>query len=285
MLPSPRKTPRKATTKGKEPARIESVSRDIFRASKAKIPKKISGTTLESFTAEEIHEDFAIHNDSRDRIPQKDEGSIFYNPPESPKQKKRPSKQVKIPGEGSRNVEEAAGRDDGMLITFRGRTFYRHFAKPSNSDSEEPDELAVDAEGNPLERPLSAKQIQPKLLWPTPPTEQKTTAAKEEDDEEATTDVEDAHTAESDSDPSTPSPTSRKIKTPTAPRFGARALSPPTTQRTTRSVNKLAKSPSQPALNYKKWGAVAKSHRSTVTPAKRQGDPLPRDRVKRVRDP
>jgi hypothetical protein len=118
MLPSPRKTPRKATAKGKEPAHIESVSRDIFRSSKAKIPKKISGTTLESFTAEEIHEDFAIHNDSRDRIPKKDEGSVFYNPPESTKQKKRPNKQVKIPGEGSRNVEDAAGRDDGMLITL-----------------------------------------------------------------------------------------------------------------------------------------------------------------------
>lgn len=107
------------------------------------------------------------------------------------------------------------------------------------------------------------------------------------DDEEAATDVEDTTLGATDSPPTTPI---RKGKTPNAPRFLA---SPPTTQRTTRSMDKLGDQPTpiegtrraQPVLNYNKWGSVAKTHKSNTVSAKRSGEPLPQNRAKRPRAP
>lgn len=162
----------------------------------------------------------------------------------------------------------------------RGKTFYRHFAKPGNRDSEELDELATDA-GDSIHSNLSPKQLKPKLLWPKNPTEQDDAIA----DEEAATDVEDADLGAADSPPTTPI---RKGKTPNAPKF---LTSPPSTQRTTRSMDKLGDQPTpvegtrraQPVLNYNKWGSVAKSHKSSVASVKRSGEPLPQNPAKRSR--
>ena len=120
MLPTPTKTPRKPAT-AKEEADIDSISRDIFRSTSrsTRVPKKISGSTLESFKSEDVDQEFAIYNDSCNRIPEKDEGNPFFNPTPC-KQKKRPSEQkrVRVPGHGSYSIEEAVHRDDGMLFNL-----------------------------------------------------------------------------------------------------------------------------------------------------------------------
>ena len=102
-----------------------SVSRNIFPSDNdlqlgdrsGRIPKKLTGSTLESFVAEDADQDFAIFNDSCNRIPEKDESNPFYNPPPAkPEKRQTKRKMVRIPGEGSRPIEEAVGRPDGMLM-------------------------------------------------------------------------------------------------------------------------------------------------------------------------
>lgn len=123
-LLTPAKTPRKPPT-AKQAAEMASVSRKIFPSSddallngRAKrAPKKISGSTLESFVAEDAEQEFAIYNDPCNRIPQKDDSNPFYNPPanQSPERRSK-QKQIMIPGEGLQDIEKAAGREDGMLM-------------------------------------------------------------------------------------------------------------------------------------------------------------------------
>lgn len=120
MLPTPTKSPRKTAMEKKE-ADVDAVSRDIFRSTNrsTRVPKKISGSTLESFKSEDVDQDFAIYNDTCNRIPQKDDSNPFFNPTPC-KQKKRSSesKRVRVPGHGSYSIEEAVHRDDGMLFNL-----------------------------------------------------------------------------------------------------------------------------------------------------------------------
>ena len=96
---------------------------------------------------------------------------------------------------------------------------------------------------------------------------------------------------ESDSAPPSPATPAPKRRAPNAPKFAP--FSPPSTQRTTRSTDKLAGDfasakggrSSQPILNYNKWGAVAKTHKSATAATKRAGEPLGRDHAKRSRTP
>lgn len=122
MLPTPTKTPRKPTT-AKQTAEMDSVSRNIFPTKNPELTtrsgrtsKKISGSTLESFIAEDPDQDFTIFSDSCNRIPQKDESNPFYNARASKPTKSHKKRQVKIPGEGMESIERAAGRTDGMLM-------------------------------------------------------------------------------------------------------------------------------------------------------------------------
>lgn len=121
MLLTPKKTPSKAPTT-KEGAAIDSLSRDIFGSTSTRVAKKISGSTLESFTAEDVNQDFDIFNDEpNSRIPQKDRSNPFYNPQPSPSTSKKASgkaRQVHVPGHGWQSLEEAARRDDGMIASL-----------------------------------------------------------------------------------------------------------------------------------------------------------------------
>lgn len=158
-----------------------------------------------------------------------------------------------------------------LTLYSRGKRFYRHFPKPANTDSDELDELAVEGREK-------ANFTPARLLWP------KKEAKRDDDaiaDEEAATDVED-DVVEAELDiPSTPV---RKGKQPNHKHLA----SPPTTQRTTRSMDKLGGAPaggSQRAqLSLSKWGSVAKSsHKSSVTSVKRSGEPLTPDGAKKSR--
>ncbi|KAF4124366.1 hypothetical protein GMORB2_5032 [Geosmithia morbida] len=269
MLPTPTKTPRKPPT-AKQTAELDSVRRDIFSPSlssrAARTPKKISGSTLESFLAEEVAQDFTIFSDSCNRIPEKDESNPFYNPRPSKQTKAQGKrKHVRIPGEGMESIEKAAGREDGLLMNFRGKTIYRPLSKPGNDESEDADELAD-------ERSFSKRKLEPRLLFPKESMQEKVVNPEEEE----VTDIEDGNL---DSEPPSPDTPPRTRKIPNAPKFPA---SPPPTQRTTRSADKLAsaKRATQPVLNF---GSVAKSHKSSATATKRSGEPLGRDAPKRSR--
>lgn len=136
---------------------------------------------------------------------------------------------------------------------------------------------------------MSSRKLAPKLLWPTKSEQE---PDEVDDEEEAATDVEDMNMAEMDSAPASPATPAPKRKAPNAPKFAP--FSPPSTQRATRSTDKLANEStpaksgrtSQPVLNYNKWGAVAKTHKSAAAAtAKRAGGPLGRDNAKRSRVP
>ncbi|KAG9257791.1 uncharacterized protein F5Z01DRAFT_647096 [Emericellopsis atlantica] len=286
-LLTPTKTPRRTKTMKEFSGRVlPSVDESVLSRT-GRTFKKISGSTLESFVAEEQDQDFAIFSDPRNGIPQKDEGSPFYNPPPAPK---RPAhlkrKTVRIPGEGSKLIDEAVHREDGMVMNFRGKTYFQPITRSAADDSNEIDELS---QGDGSLSHVKAKPFKPRLLWPSKKTEDKDLI----DEEEAATDIEDANLPESDDLPASPvTPVRNRTTkaTPNAPKF---PVSPPATQRTTRSTEKLAHpTPSrskagrsqQPALNYNKWGSVAKTRKTATTTGKRVADePLGQDRPKRAR--
>lgn len=128
MLPTPSKTPQKPPC-DKAAANIKSIARNLFSSeiSEMETPKKrtmkYTGVSMDSFAVEEVEDPIEIFTDSRDRLPTKDRTEVnpFYGeasmPPEpSKRQSKR--KQVNIPGEGARTVEDASRREDGMVYTL-----------------------------------------------------------------------------------------------------------------------------------------------------------------------
>ncbi|KAF4978783.1 hypothetical protein FZEAL_4897 [Fusarium zealandicum] len=243
MLPTPSKTPQKPPNE-KTTANIKSFARNLFATTeedadadampspKKRRSKKYTGISLESFTAEEVEDPIEIFTDTRDRVPARDESenNPFYGDIQEPESPKRRSKRkVKVPGEGVKTIDEASGREDGMVYVFRGKKFFRKF---SEYDAEDLDELQGEEEDDEvyLSRPLTRAAIKPRLLFQSQKTEE------EIDEEEAVTDVEDL-----DDEPVVPeTPTKfrqERASTPEAPKFAP--VSPPDTRRITRSVNKL----------------------------------------------
>jgi hypothetical protein len=91
-------------------------------SSKKRVPKKYSGLTLDSFTAEALDDDsIEIFTDSKDRVPERDESAEnpFYGRA-APEPSKRRSKRrnVSVPGEKAQTVEEASERQDGMVYVL-----------------------------------------------------------------------------------------------------------------------------------------------------------------------
>jgi hypothetical protein len=124
-LATPKQTPYKTPTESNQD--IGSVARNLFGGSatdssigtNAKKPKKYSGLTMDSFTAENVDDTFDIFTDSHERIPQKDVSAEnpFYNEsqarPESGRT--RSQKKVMVPGVGHISIEEASRRTDGSV--------------------------------------------------------------------------------------------------------------------------------------------------------------------------
>lgn len=129
MLPTPVKTPRKAPTET-QAASIEAVARNLFvdddaltTPLKKRTPKKYTGMSLESFTAEAVQDDIQIFTDSHDRVPEVDNSveNPFYgsNTEAQPEPRLRRSKRkVTVPGEGAQHVDEALQREDGMVYVL-----------------------------------------------------------------------------------------------------------------------------------------------------------------------
>lgn len=238
MLPTPSKTPSKPPTKEGVKG-LQSFARNLFQSeedvmpnNKKRAPKRYSGMTLDSFTAEAADDSIEIFTDSRERLPERDERAEnpFYGETVAEPTKRRSKRRnVSVPGEKSHTVEEASERQDGMVYVFRGKRFFRKFAPEMDA--------AGPATDNDVPSSFSRTAIKPRLLFPVQKTAQPT---GDDVDEEATTDIEDAIETdlEEEAVPQTPVKSQPKgVNTPSAPKFAP--MSPPDTKRTTRSTNKL----------------------------------------------
>lgn len=124
-LATPKQTPYKMPTESNQ--EVGSVARNLFGGpatdssigTNAKKPKKYSGLTMESFTAENVDDGFDIFTDSHERIPQKDASAAnpFYNDGQvtSESSRTRSQKKVMVPGVGLIPIEEASRRTDGSV--------------------------------------------------------------------------------------------------------------------------------------------------------------------------
>lgn len=136
MLPTPAKTPRKRNVQ--EAPALKATARVLFPAQpvasaealpttrkKARKGKKYNGFSLDSFTEGDGGEEgqIAIFTDSRDRLPEVDEGddNPFYVKGDAAELNgSRVSKRRKVSEEvkKSSKVEEALKRDDGMVYVL-----------------------------------------------------------------------------------------------------------------------------------------------------------------------
>ncbi|KAI0477502.1 hypothetical protein GGR56DRAFT_411905 [Xylariaceae sp. FL0804] len=302
MLPTPAKTPRKQSDAETEAA-TRAIARNLFStdtglesASKKK-PKKYTGLTLESFTAEDMEDPIEIFTDSRDRIPEVDmtADNPFYGghsaaPTEEPPKRRSKRRQVVIPGEGKQAIEEAVKREDGIVYVFRGKKIFRKFSQSHDANStSQPDyeDEAAEEEGEGSSQPrrsgrITRSSIKPRLLFP-PAKKGKNVAKPTTDEEEAATDIEDhvlVHTEVHESEgPETPvKAAGQKASTPDAPRFAP--ASPPTTARATRTAKKLQdedspmRKPAKPRSPFDGW----RRSKSRAGPQgqKREGESLSR---------
>ncbi|KAI0021800.1 hypothetical protein F4780DRAFT_736686 [Xylariomycetidae sp. FL0641] len=317
MLPTPAKTPRKQPD-AKTEAASRSVARNLFAddsglaaSGKKKKPKKYTGLGLDSFTAEDMDEPFAIFTDSRDRVPEVDLSTEnpFYGeePVASPERRslRRSKRGVTIPGEGRIEVSEAVKRDDGILYVFRGKKIFKKFESDDDDDRSEPDlEGGEFATGSPQRartqtQRITRSSVKPRLLFPTEKKGKGTANATTTEDEEAATDIEDHVFADSNDlelpvpempipkvqveiqppSPATPAEMVDEPNTPDAPRFAP--ASPPSTSRVTRSTNKLqAAQVQEPPKKGRKTRSPFDSWRRSKSRSephgqKRQGEVLP----------
>lgn len=277
MLPTPAKTPQKQPD-AKAQANVRAIARNLFSTDvddtpKKRKPKKYTGLTLDSFTAEDIEEPIEIFTDTRDRVPDADNNAEnpFYTTrpaatePEPPKKRSR-GKQVSIPGEGKQSMDDALQRDDGIVYVFRGKKIFRKFSSNEDLDSASEADDEVDAElGSAKEsrqqRALTRSSIKPRLLFPTA-SKGKDVEMTTTEDEEAVTDIEDHALVDVEKEdqmeaPATPKGiVAKKPQTPVAPRFAP--ASPPSTVRATRASTRLNAEdtpirPAKPRSPFDSW--------------------------------
>ncbi|KAI0147327.1 hypothetical protein GGR57DRAFT_477104 [Xylariaceae sp. FL1272] len=281
-MPTPAKTPRKQPD-----AKIEVASRAVARnlfgsdadilSPKKKSKKSYSGIGLDSFIAEDVEENIEIFTDSIDRVPEIDNSAEnpFYGTGSTTVEeptKRRSKRKVTIPGEGKKPVEEAVGRDDGMLYVFRGKRVYRKFSETYSNEVSGAEE-ETETERQPR---MTRASIKPRRLF-APTTKGKEPAATSTlEDEEAMTDIEVADHEKAEVDiVATPVIAEDKADTPKAPRFAP--ASPPSTTRVTRSVDKLRSAntpvprPRSPFDGWRRSKSGSEGHGQ-----KRDGEPLAR---------
>ncbi|KAI1174343.1 hypothetical protein F4777DRAFT_385738 [Nemania sp. FL0916] len=267
MLPTPAKTPRKQPN-AKTEAASRAIARSLFLTEENVMPtpkkraKKYTGSTLESFRAEDVEEEIEIFTDLRDQLPEVDTSAQnpFYgdhHKTTEPSKKWSKRKTVSIPGEGKQSIEDAVKRPDGVLVVFRGKKIFRKFSENHDDDfgsGAENDDEAIDSISNGQAsegRPMTRSSIKPRLLFP--PNRKGKQIATTVEEEEAVTDIEDnvsqdpeyaqaeasetlGHSTEDMAE--TPVQTTKgKIETPKAPRYAP--SSPMSTVRVTRSADKI----------------------------------------------
>ncbi|CAI4219885.1 unnamed protein product [Parascedosporium putredinis] len=217
MIPTPAKTPKKAPVE--KNAGIQAIARNLFASDEEIMPspskaraKKYTGISLESFTAEEDETPIEIFTDSKERIPNKEVSADnpFYGnasrDAQEPVKRRSKRNKVHVPGEGRQTIEDAMGREDGLVYVFRGKRIFRKFAEADPADAE-----ALEDGEEPSMRRMTRSTMKPRLLFPTKPQE-----PSELEAEEADTDVElgpeDMETTEA---PDTP--VTKKEERPTTP--------------------------------------------------------------------
>ncbi|KAK3303324.1 uncharacterized protein B0T15DRAFT_271123 [Chaetomium strumarium] len=279
-LVTPAKTPSKPPN-DKVKDKVKAVARNLFHSDDEERPS--------SFYSVEVAEaSFEIYTDSNARVPEKDTSAEnpFYvgehtAVPEPPRRRSKRNT-VTIPGEGRVSIEEAVRREDGMLITFRGKKQFRKFSELEESldDGEGGLESAVEAP----RRHFTRSSIKPRLLFPTAMADE---AKLENADEEAPTDIEDHVLAGLEAEkPETPVDLIEEAAgTPKAPRHAP--ASPPATARTTRFGSKKA-TESSPMKAKPAKGSPFDSWRRTKAGAqstghKRSGEDIPAAASKRTR--
>ncbi|KAI0178607.1 hypothetical protein GGR52DRAFT_263514 [Hypoxylon sp. FL1284] len=307
MLPTPAKTPQKQPDE-KMKANVRAVARNLFTNEPETLPtpkrkaKKYSGLTLDSFTAEEVTEPIAIFTDSRDRIPEVDNGedNPFYgNYAPTPIQTRARTKQVSIPGEGKQDMDEVIDRKDGIVYVFRGKKIFRKFSSAEDADSAnagdgEEDDAEFDITGSRKRlRPVTRSSIKPRLLFPSEHKKGKQPArtAAEEEDEEAVTDIDEHMLEDVEEDqveePVAPSEAADQTPTtPVAPKFAP--SSPPTTIKAMRTASKVHvdSTPLKPPKSHSPFDGWRRSKtRAGAHGQKREGEALagPHESAKRQR--
>ncbi|KAK4242751.1 hypothetical protein C8A03DRAFT_39916 [Achaetomium macrosporum] len=280
-LVTPAKTPSKPPN-DKVKDKVKSVARNLFHSEDEERPS--------SFYSVEVAEtSFEIYTDSNARIPEKDtsaENPFYVGEhtalPEPPRRRSKRNT-VTIPGEGRVSIDEAVRREDGMLITFRGKKQFRKFTELEESldDGEGGLESAVETP----KRHFTRSSIKPRLLFPTATEDE---SKLENGDEEAPTDIEDHVLAELEAEkPETPVDLIEEAAgTPKAPRHAP--ASPPTTARTTRFGSKKAAETSPVKPKQAAKGSPFDSWRRTKAGAqstghKRSGDDISAAASKRTR--
>ncbi|KAK2074507.1 hypothetical protein P8C59_008709 [Phyllachora maydis] len=109
---------------------------------------------LDSFSAERSDASFQIFTDTNARVPVADTSvdNPFYGPGAAPASSVQPSIKrkgkgkcatVTVPGEGKVAIDELVGRDDGMVISFRGKKQYISFADKEDDGSGTEDDSAA----------------------------------------------------------------------------------------------------------------------------------------------
>lgn len=166
-----------------------------------------------------------------------------------------------------------------MQSISRGKPHFRFEA--------EDDDVPMAAEGNTdveahLAQPLRRSDIKPRILFPT--SQKKPTV----EDEEAFTDIEDHAMAEPDSQQETPKKArGKRASTPDAPKHAP--MSPPTTRRVTRMMNKLDDETAKPEQKglYQFFSTrsrdSSKGREQTDASGKRHVESLAADQPKRAR--
>ncbi|KAM7223991.1 hypothetical protein V8F06_000464 [Rhypophila decipiens] len=299
MLITPAKTPQKPPT-DQNKAKIQTIARNLFHNEVEVMPSpkkaRAAKYAFDSFTADdEVDEPIQIYTDSAERIPEVDRSAdnpFYVNPnapPPQPTLRRSKRQMVTIPGEGKVPVEEAVGRTDGILTTFRGKVSFRKYADHGEAAAGDRD-LVDGADGgleSVVETRVTRSTVKPRLLFPVKKEEK---PKEVDDDEEAVTDIEDHVLADLEKHEKSLTPmemqSEEHLATPKAPRFAP--ASPPTTARTTRFGTKRAADTTPKAKAggkrspFEGWrvtksGVPSQSH-------KRSGDDsLPTSPVKRTR--
>ncbi|KAK4190782.1 hypothetical protein QBC35DRAFT_54835 [Podospora australis] len=301
MLITPAKTPQKPPTEESK-AKVDAFARTLFINREEEImpsPRKVRGKkyTLDSFSEDAADEPIPIFTDSHERIPEVDHSSDnpFIVAPshptsaavsDAPRRSKR--HMVSIPGEGKISVEEAIQREDGMLITFRGKKQFRKFVNDESSPGLDEGEGGLGGAVETSRQRLTRSAIK-RVLFPVT----KVRAPVPEitiEDEEAVTDIEDHVLAgleeKEEEEPVTPAePVKKAPGTPEAPKFTP--ASPPTTVRTTRVTKKTLEAPKPKAAGRSPFDSWKRTKGSSSTASslhqKRPGDHLPAGPSKRTR--
>ena len=145
-----------------------------------------------------------IFTDANARVPELDESedNPFVGRKKNPPRAQRRSRKSREEAEAEDRIEEAAGREEGVVYVFRGKKIFRPFSPLNNADEDAasdlsgtPDQRRLKRQAGPAaQRPLTRSAIKPRLLFPS--EEQRLEREHDrgglddvDEDEEAVTDI------------------------------------------------------------------------------------------------